>query len=303
MSEIQFYHQPNDKEETVGDLIIKLAKNADKISIATAFLSEGGINTVKNYFSHKPTQIVCGINGYISDVDKLNQHDSNYKTFEGRIYAGDEPMFHPKLYMFEHGKFATILLGSANFTGGGLIENNEIVVQFKIRKNDTTFEKINDYFNLVWDSSMPVSEFVKECPDYNKSKKGKKDKFRLDASIKDILHNYIKNKTELVFNDPITPSFHTLNGQKTIDSGLFEILNTHYLDKGNLSDKMMIILEDGSNDIESKIIHIPSSGVYQIDIIKGVLSDYSDLYDADDYVEWRINLDKHTIHLVKTKKD
>jgi hypothetical protein len=109
-----------------------LIENASKIDIASAWISESG--TLKLLLSQgvkAKMRIVAGLGGYATDpvvLKKLGTHPNS----DLRIYGSpDPPLFHPKLYVFQHLHFRRALIGSMNLTNAGTTQNVESILSIE----------------------------------------------------------------------------------------------------------------------------------------------------------------------------
>lgn len=90
-----------------------------------------------------------------------------------RVYAVDtactDILYHPKVYAGFNDKFATVILGSANLTRGGLINNIEASVRLRLnrldRENEESFQRLNSVVTTL-PSKYPDHVFkLKEASD------------------------------------------------------------------------------------------------------------------------------------------
>lgn len=163
---IRFYNQPNGK--SIGSLIKELAEKAERISIATAFLTEEGLTWLES-FSGASIRVMCGISACISDLPFLMKWvQEDRVTREGRIFVG-EKMFHPKLFIFKTDLDVNILMGSANFTERGTRHNEEIMIRISGQMTDETIASIKQYFETMWNTrSDTVEAYLDDHKDYKK---------------------------------------------------------------------------------------------------------------------------------------
>ena len=79
---------------------------------------------------------------------KKNENVKLYLYFEkGRT-------FHPKIYLFSNNKEALLVIGSSNWSSGGLYSNVEgnAIIKFNLTSSDhkSEFAKIEELFNDYW---------------------------------------------------------------------------------------------------------------------------------------------------------
>ncbi|HEY9178341.1 MAG TPA: phospholipase D-like domain-containing protein [Flavipsychrobacter sp.] len=130
--------------------LIKLIADADEVCIAVAFLKQSGLKSqlpafIKAIASGTSIQVVAGRHYALTEPAALTDL---YKLFQGKAnsrlrlanYAGKDPVFHPKLYLFRKGTKCTIISGSANMTRGGLEDNIECSVMLECNTNDQIWQ-------------------------------------------------------------------------------------------------------------------------------------------------------------------
>lgn len=66
--------------------------------------------------------------------------------------------FHPKVYYFKHGNDRAAIVGSSNFTAGGLGLNDEAAVILKGQADDTVFSDIEATIEQWWSSGSFISQ-------------------------------------------------------------------------------------------------------------------------------------------------
>jgi HKD family nuclease len=129
-----------------------LIESASKIDIATAWVSESNVlKLLASQAATAPVRLVVGVGGYTTDpvvLKKLGTHPD----ITLKIYGGPEPpLFHPKLYVFQHQHFRRTLVGSMNLTNAGTTKNIESVLSIE-DKNGTAGQE----FERFWMSSEAV---------------------------------------------------------------------------------------------------------------------------------------------------
>ncbi len=128
---------------SAGAHLQKLATWAESISVAVAWakkpdrchdalLDAGRAGKVRRF--------VVGIAFCQTDPDFLDAW-MDVKGEPLRIQADHPGTFHPKVYLFQRGEHARILLGSSNFTDGGLGGNTEANVLIHTRGSDEVVKR------------------------------------------------------------------------------------------------------------------------------------------------------------------
>jgi hypothetical protein len=99
-----------------------------------------------------PIRMVVGVGGYTTDpmvLKKLGTHPN----VTLKIHGGPEPpLFHPKLYVFQHQHFRRALVGSMNFTNAGTTQNIESMLSIEDKHSAAGQE-----FERFWGSPHSVA--------------------------------------------------------------------------------------------------------------------------------------------------
>lgn len=150
MTKIQVLSNTNYQLENV---IKSELMEATDTRIAVAFLKKSGIAKVQKALDFSLIQnnanmeIIVGLDFKTTDYEaliELQNLKSKYSNF--RFYCfGDKKdnynslVFHPKIYLFNNEKKYTAVVGSSNFTGGGLSTNFEVNTVFQESNKDTKY--------------------------------------------------------------------------------------------------------------------------------------------------------------------
>jgi hypothetical protein len=133
----------------VSVLLPKLFKRHDDIYVATAWGSNGPVADSLFKQAHKFRSVSFGLAFCQTDPDLVDRMVNVTNSF---VALSDKGTFHPKLYYFSTGRDAEAVVGSSNFTNGGLSTNHEANVHLKGPKSATVFkqirEAIEDYSKL-----------------------------------------------------------------------------------------------------------------------------------------------------------
>ncbi len=134
-----------------------LIESSSKIDIATAWVSDSNILKLLVSDGIKAsTRMVVGVGGYMTDPVVLKTLGTR-PSVALRIHGGPEPpLFHPKLYLFQHQHFHRTLIGSMNFTNAGTTKNIESMFSTNNTNGSATTE-----FERYWKSpqAMPFDQF------------------------------------------------------------------------------------------------------------------------------------------------
>lgn len=244
--EIAFYSQ---KTKSLSDAIKHLAVHSDSISIAVAYLSSGAIEEMRPYFTGKTVQILCGIHGCISDLRELsNLVESSDFDLKGRVFIG-QSLFHSKLYIFKSpSDGTTLLIGSPNFTIGGLKTNEEIYIQ--VRDNETV-QAITDaisYFDKLWNQeSVPVSIYLSQHPDYQMASPVHEQLTPRQETILRSLTELAQRQTSFTFKNRVIGTLYRY-GRQTIPVEFNELIDRFHLIGIGSSIPFEVVLPDGTTE-------------------------------------------------------
>ena len=138
----------NEPPEDHSDILRSLLRLAERFQCMTAFAKKTGLKLIREELKERldaglKARFVVGLNFYQTDpsvLEELLDLGERY-TLEllvsrppwknpGALEDIDTPdsaawNFHPKVFMFEYAGGTSVLIGSANMTGGGLVDNHE----------------------------------------------------------------------------------------------------------------------------------------------------------------------------------
>jgi len=159
-------------------------------------------------------RVLFDIEKFFTDKDILEEFatipgDSECKVFlkveniDTRRYIKN---YHPKLYLFYNDEHFNAIIGSSNFTAGGLRDNIECNLSIYGKKDTSIFKEIYEYFQQIWNLEYSInilsneellndyrkiySEFKKD--DIKKTKKLTKLKRELDKKVNSIIESQKK---------------------------------------------------------------------------------------------------------------
>lgn len=152
-----------------GHIIRELAKTSKLIRIAVAYVTKPGLDELRPCFTNAEVQIVCGIHGCISDLPELKEIASKVNSVQARVFI-EEAIFHPKLYIFDGNRKrtkTTLIVGSPNFTGRALNENEEAWIVLRGNNSAEPISHAVGYFDKLWNErSVTVDEYLTRHPKY-----------------------------------------------------------------------------------------------------------------------------------------
>jgi len=166
-------------------IISQLIEQADEIIICVAFLKSSGLDFI---------------------IDKLKSQTGNCTFYIGTDYFLTEPnairklskqghlifrtqkkgiTFHPKIYYFKKGNSISILIGSANMTGGGLESNYEVSFLIETNSNSTIDKDFKSIIKIYADNSIDFGDELLISQYENDYEKYKQKHKKADKEFKD----------------------------------------------------------------------------------------------------------------------
>ena len=101
--------------------------------------------------SGQALRALVGIHGNATDPACLDKILEKFGPDSLRI-VGNGPLFHPKIYLFRRDRGKTIAwIGSANFTGGGLAGNREILLE---TDSSSVVSQVERWFKAQWETLL-----------------------------------------------------------------------------------------------------------------------------------------------------
>ncbi|MBC8213214.1 MAG: phospholipase D family protein [Candidatus Marinimicrobia bacterium] len=300
---ITFHHQPGG-DQSLGELITELARNADRISIATAFLREEGLELLKKFIDKIEIRVICGIDGQLSDVKALAKitRIPNSKM-KGMVYKNlmGVKMFHSKLYIFEKGKETEVIIGSSNFTEPGTSQNEEINIYLKRKNTDEFVTSAMNYFLDLWNNrSDEVNTFLSnnkyEMNKFGGAEFDKKEKIPWKFSTKGE-KPFIKDINE------IKKTFFS-KGQITIPVEYNSIIEKrNFFTKGNSNKGWKVYISWNKKVLDGELMTgmIKKKRNYRIYLCNAKSIGLNKIFSRIEYIEIVLNLDDQEIHISKLK--
>jgi HKD family nuclease len=194
------------------DAMKKLFEGANEIFICVAFIKESGVreildNIKKALNNGSKLTFFAGLDFYLTEPNALKTIYALSKQYRtANLYLCEERgvTFHPKLYFSIFDKKASLLIGSANLTNGGLIKNNELSIFHEVETSSEIVKEVRRFLSTVENqkgtqkaSTLNISQYRKKYNLYNKRlSKAQKDAkkeistaFQLDLTA---LDKYLK---------------------------------------------------------------------------------------------------------------
>jgi HKD family nuclease len=139
--------------KSVARLLIKLIEGHDRISIAVAW---GGISSVAEVLlanKSKFDSILLGVDFSATDPELVHRLVDVPNAFVAKNRPG---CFHPKIFYFETAEIAEAIVGSSNFTKGGLDVNLEASVHVAGAVDEPFFQQVRDQLKGYAHLRLPI---------------------------------------------------------------------------------------------------------------------------------------------------
>jgi HKD family nuclease len=138
---------------------LSVLRNAVSIKCAIAFGHVGGwskIDAALRESSAKSIELLLGQAFFQTEPDLLDifrELERTNESFRGRL-APVRPTFHPKVWVIETSATTHVIVGSANLSRGGFVENTECSAYLS---DQDSVASISGWFSELWDQSFPLT--------------------------------------------------------------------------------------------------------------------------------------------------
>jgi len=143
-------------EEKLIDILSQLFGNAEEIDMAVAFVKSSGYRLIEDTLVGKRVRILLGFDFWLTDVEPLL--NILKKGYACKIYrtplSNHEKSYHTKIYIAKGNDTVQVIIGSSNLTNGGLCSNVEANVLLSGNKGHPEIQKILEFFEQKWKSSL-----------------------------------------------------------------------------------------------------------------------------------------------------
>jgi HKD family nuclease len=187
--------------------------DSNRVQIAVAFLKKSGLDLVKKSLefalnNDSNIEFIVGLDFKTTDYNALMELENikaKYKNFNYYCFGDKENnytslIFHPKIYLFNNEKKFSSIIGSSNFTKGGLTTNFEVNTFFQESiKNHTYFSQLEAiYKEIKFQDSIfkPNEDYLKRYSLARKEIDKYNDKALKSKDIKQEIKNLEKEYKE-----------------------------------------------------------------------------------------------------------
>lgn len=193
----------NDRE-TIGGTIAKLLGSHNEAFFAVAY---GTYNAVELLGQGHALELFARTGGRLRAVFDVDRHftdpelidelctipgDVECRLYGPRIRGVHAPHhvfdFHPKVYYFESKGRAAAVVGSANFSLGGLSSNCEVAVLLDGARDEVVFRNLKQYLEKVWTlpALISVDQYEKFRDEYGRAYRAARAKEQRRGVLEDI---------------------------------------------------------------------------------------------------------------------
>lgn len=139
----------------IARLLKLLIQKHDSISIAVAWGDLTGLAEALIASKAKFGSVLFGVDFSATDPDLIDKLIDVPNAFVAKSRAG---CFHPKIFYFQSGAKAEAIVGSANFTTGGLGSNLEASVHVKGQADEAFFGQVRDQLASYEHLHRPITK-------------------------------------------------------------------------------------------------------------------------------------------------
>ncbi|AWK04561.1 hypothetical protein HYN56_10095 [Flavobacterium crocinum] len=151
-------------DKAVGNKLIEFfsTNHYQTFTGISAFASEAGVNglssCISSSTSFKNLNLIVGIDQQGTSKEALEEI-LDLKINSYIFYQSEEPIFHPKIYLFEGLEKTALIIGSSNLTARGLFNNIESSILFEFDNSDKDGENLlidlKSYYSTLFNFTDP----------------------------------------------------------------------------------------------------------------------------------------------------
>ena len=160
---VRFINVVDNKNIKTYEVLRQLFKNAVQINICVAFISIDGIELLKDSIvaflqNGGLLNLLISEENEQKDLESLLSLMKEFSSFVAKIYPTREHFMHSKFYCFNLFQEVKVLVGSSNFTEGGLMNNVEHNVLISIPAHRYFQSEWFKTFKSLWEKSVSLSD-------------------------------------------------------------------------------------------------------------------------------------------------
>ena len=140
--------------------LLRLIEKHEQIFVAVAWAHAGVVADKLIENKQKFKSVTVGLDFCATDPDFVDALRGVPHAF---VYKQNRSCFHPKIYLFLTGQKAEVVVGSANFTTGGLGSNIEACLHLRCDASEPVISEILDTMASYADFRQPVTSKLAEA--------------------------------------------------------------------------------------------------------------------------------------------
>lgn len=141
--------------KALGRVLPRLIDKHEEIYMAVAWAQAGSVANKLIENKHKFRSVTVGLDFCATDPDFI---DALCKVPNAYVFKKNGTCFHPKIYLFVTGNNAEAIVGSANFTSGGLGKNVEVCLHLRCDFGDAAICALLFTLESYAPNSQPVTK-------------------------------------------------------------------------------------------------------------------------------------------------
>ncbi|WP_411843467.1 DUF3427 domain-containing protein [Salinicoccus sp. HZC-1] len=158
------HHPPkliiNSSEENILSPILDEMEICDSFVISVAFITEGGLATLKSTLFELAKRNVKGriVTSTYLNFNKPKVFKELLKLENVEVKVTSQEGFHAKGYIFNNRRYSAMFIGSSNLTDTALKKNYEYNLKLTSLENGEVINHFNESFEMLWGNATPIDE-------------------------------------------------------------------------------------------------------------------------------------------------
>ena len=150
----------NTKGKSLLSPLLDALETCDNFSISVAFITEGGLATLKTALYELSERGVKGriITSTYLNFNKPKVFKELLKIPNIEVRITNQVGFHAKGYIFDNKSYSTMFIGSSNLTDTALKKNYEYNLKLTSLDNGEVIKHFKDQFDVLWESSEILND-------------------------------------------------------------------------------------------------------------------------------------------------
>ena len=150
-------------DRSLSDYLARLLPMAGEACIQVAYLRVSGIELLREPLSELGRRggrlrlLTCGDFSQTEPEALRFLRELGGRTEVRMVSSSGLQGFHPKCYLLTTGRYSVLVVGSSNFTGGGLRDNVELNLALELPVEDETIVGARRIFESLWEATPPLT--------------------------------------------------------------------------------------------------------------------------------------------------